>query len=248
MPVVARASVPGSVWALLLIAALDALLGMASGLFVSAFATTEFQAMQFMPVFVLPQVLLCGLFQPRADMGWLLNWLSDVMPLSYAVEALTQVTTVPEWTVTLTRNFVWCRGVRCSRSLWAPPPSAAAPPDSGCVPHSGTVSPTFGHRVSHARGSVRVWGTSSWWGGFGLTWDPVGGPAGQEGRRPAARPHRKFRAAATHVKPNPLALLVLASWPRWWVLVARLFDSCGTIAVWMWRSFRLSSPSRGDVS
>jgi ABC-2 type transport system permease protein len=98
-------TVIGSVWSLLLITALNALLGMALGLFVSAFATTEFQAVQFMPVFVLPQALLCGLFQPRADMGWLLNWLSDVMPLSYAVEALQQVTRSADWSATLTRNL-----------------------------------------------------------------------------------------------------------------------------------------------
>ncbi|GAA3062872.1 ABC transporter permease [Actinokineospora globicatena] len=84
--------VVGSVWTLLLIAVLDAVLGMALGLFVSAFATSEFQAIQFMPLFVLPQFLLCGLLQPRERMGWLLNWLSDVMPLSYAVDALTRVT------------------------------------------------------------------------------------------------------------------------------------------------------------
>lgn len=82
----------GSIAMLLLIAVLDALLGMALGLFVSAFARTEFQAVQFMPVFVLPQILLCGLFVPRESMGWLLRWLSDVMPLSYAVEALSRVT------------------------------------------------------------------------------------------------------------------------------------------------------------
>ena len=98
--------ISGSVWTLLLITVLDALLGMALGLFVSAFATTEFQAIQFMPLFVLPQALLCGLFQPRGQMGWLLNWLSDVMPLSYAVDALTQVTRTTEVDATLLRNLV----------------------------------------------------------------------------------------------------------------------------------------------
>ncbi|MBE1497323.1 ABC-2 type transport system permease protein [Amycolatopsis lexingtonensis] len=96
----------GSVGMLLLIAVLDALLGMALGLFVSAFARTEFQAIQFMPVFVLPQILLCGLFVPREDMGWLLRWLSDVMPLSYAVEALTRVTTAGTIDVVILRNLV----------------------------------------------------------------------------------------------------------------------------------------------
>ena len=96
----------GSVVMLLLIAVLDALLGMALGLFVSAFARTEFQAVQFMPVFVLPQILLCGLFVPRESMGWLLRWLSDVMPLSYAVEALNRVTASSTIDATILRNLI----------------------------------------------------------------------------------------------------------------------------------------------
>jgi ABC-2 type transport system permease protein len=96
----------GSVGMLLLIAVLDALLGMALGLFVSAFARTEFQAIQFMPVFVLPQILLCGLFVPREEMGWLLRWLSEVMPLSYAVEALTRVTASSTVDAVILRNLV----------------------------------------------------------------------------------------------------------------------------------------------
>ena len=96
----------GSVTMLLVIALLDALLGMALGLFVSAFARTEFQAVQFMPVFVLPQILLCGLFVPREEMGWLLRWLSDVMPLSYAVEALNRVTASTTVDAVILRNLV----------------------------------------------------------------------------------------------------------------------------------------------
>jgi ABC-2 type transport system permease protein len=96
----------GSVGMLLVIAVLDALLGMALGLFVSAFARTEFQAIQFMPVFVLPQILLCGLFVPREDMGWLLRWLSDVMPLSYAVEALSRVTASSTVDAVILRNLL----------------------------------------------------------------------------------------------------------------------------------------------
>jgi ABC-2 type transport system permease protein len=98
--------ITGSIGMLLLIAVLDALLGMALGLFVSAFARTEFQAVQFMPVFVLPQVLLCGLFMPRGQMGWVLNWLSDVMPLSYAVEGLSRVTTSATMDATVLRNLL----------------------------------------------------------------------------------------------------------------------------------------------
>jgi ABC-2 type transport system permease protein len=85
--------VTGPTGLLLLVAVLDALLGTALGLGVSAFARTEFQAVQFLPVVVLPQVLLCGLFMARDQMAQLLEWLSNVMPLSYAVDAMQIVTT-----------------------------------------------------------------------------------------------------------------------------------------------------------
>jgi len=97
--------IAGSIWVLLLIVVLDALLGTALGLFVSAFARTEFQAIQFLPVFVLPQFLLCGLFVPRGEMGWVLGAVSDVLPLSYAVDALTQVTRSAEVDGTLVRDI-----------------------------------------------------------------------------------------------------------------------------------------------
>ncbi|XVV05598.1 ABC transporter permease [Actinosynnema sp. CA-248983] len=97
--------IAGSVVLLVLIAVLDALLGMALGLFASAFARTEFQAVQFMPATVLPQVLLCGLFVPRDEMATVLNWISDALPLSYAVDALTQVTRSSEVDGTLVRNL-----------------------------------------------------------------------------------------------------------------------------------------------
>jgi ABC-2 type transport system permease protein len=73
------------------IAVLNAILGMAIGLFTSAFATSEFQAVQFMPLVVMPQALLCGLIAPRDKMVDWLQKASDVMPLTYAVEALTTV-------------------------------------------------------------------------------------------------------------------------------------------------------------
>ena len=82
----------GALWSLLLVALLDALFGVALGLFASAFARTEFQAVQFMPVIVLPQLLVCGLFVPRDRMADWLRYFSDAMPLSYAVEALQHVT------------------------------------------------------------------------------------------------------------------------------------------------------------
>ena len=84
--------VAGPVWLLLVVAVLDALLGMALGLLVSAFAATEFQAVQFMPAFVLPQFLLCGLLVPRDELDAALRLMSDVLPLSYAVDAMRAIT------------------------------------------------------------------------------------------------------------------------------------------------------------
>jgi ABC-2 type transport system permease protein len=81
-------NVQGSLWALTSVAVLDAVLGTVLGLFVSAFAETEFQAVQFMPAFVLPQVLLCGLFVPREALPGFLEVLSNALPLSYAVDAM----------------------------------------------------------------------------------------------------------------------------------------------------------------
>lgn len=81
-------SIAGSLVVLFVVAVLDALLGMALGLFVSAFARTEFQAVQFMPLLAAPQILVCGLFTPRNSMARPLTWFSNVMPLSYAVDAM----------------------------------------------------------------------------------------------------------------------------------------------------------------
>ena len=85
-------NVAGPTWMLFLVALGDGLLGTALGLFVSAFAATEFQAVQFLPAFILPQFLLCGLFAPRDSMATALRWISDALPLSYAVEAMDRIT------------------------------------------------------------------------------------------------------------------------------------------------------------
>jgi ABC-2 type transport system permease protein len=89
-------TVSGPVWLLVVVAVADAVLGSALGLFVSAFARTEFQAVQFMPALVIPQVLVCGLFMPREAMPRVLEAVSDVLPLSYAVDAMSAVSTSVE--------------------------------------------------------------------------------------------------------------------------------------------------------
>src|SRR3954466_5091087 len=80
--------VQGPVWLLAVVAVVDAVLGTALGLFVSAFAQTEFQAVQFMPLVVIPQILLCGLFVPTDQLPHALEWASRVLPLTYAVDAM----------------------------------------------------------------------------------------------------------------------------------------------------------------
>ncbi|MFP5346713.1 MAG: ABC transporter permease [Actinomycetes bacterium] len=88
--------VAGSVWLLVAVCVAVAVLGTTLGLGVSAFASTEFQAVQFMPAIVLPQFLLCGLLVPRASLPSFLEAVSDVLPLSYAVDAMREVTTETE--------------------------------------------------------------------------------------------------------------------------------------------------------
>lgn len=85
--------VAGEMWLLILVAVLDAVLGTSLGLLASGFARTEFQAVQFMPAFVLPQFLLCGLLVPRDDLPDVLRAISDVLPLSYAVDAMKSLAT-----------------------------------------------------------------------------------------------------------------------------------------------------------
>ena len=74
-----------------LVAVVNSVLGVALGLLCSAFARTEFQAVQFMPVVVIPQILLCGLFVARDQMNSVLEAISNVLPLSYMVDALQQI-------------------------------------------------------------------------------------------------------------------------------------------------------------
>jgi ABC-2 type transport system permease protein len=79
------------VWAVVALAVLNALHGMAFGLLLSAFARTEFQAVQFMPAFLLPQILLAGLLAPRERMARPLEVLSDYLPMTYGFDALQRV-------------------------------------------------------------------------------------------------------------------------------------------------------------
>ena len=84
--------VAGARWGVFLLAIMNAIFGTSFGLFFSAFARTEFQAVQFLPAFLFPQLLLCGLLSPRANMARPLEIASWVLPLTYAYDALDRVT------------------------------------------------------------------------------------------------------------------------------------------------------------
>lgn len=85
-------NVAGPLWFVIVVAIVDTLLGVALGLLASAFARTEFQAVQFMPALIFPQVIICGLFVPLAALPDVLEKIAYCLPLTYAVDALNRVT------------------------------------------------------------------------------------------------------------------------------------------------------------
>ncbi|PQP50042.1 ABC transporter permease [Mycolicibacterium austroafricanum] len=87
------------------IAIVNAALGVGLGLLCSAFARTEFQAVQFMPLVIAPQLLLCGIVVPRAQLPDWLQWISNALPASYALEALQEVNAHPELTSVAVRDI-----------------------------------------------------------------------------------------------------------------------------------------------
>ncbi len=93
------------VW-VFVIAIINAVLGVGLGLLCSAFARTEFQAVQFMPVVVVPQLLLCGIIVPRDVLPEWLQWISNALPASYALEALQEVGRHPDLTATAVRDIL----------------------------------------------------------------------------------------------------------------------------------------------
>jgi ABC-2 type transport system permease protein len=98
-------TIAGSVFVLAIFAVLDALLGMALGLCLSALARTEFQAVQLLPAIVFPQLLVCGLFAPREQMAGVLQGLADVFPLTYAVDGVTRAAASTAWSGSLVEDL-----------------------------------------------------------------------------------------------------------------------------------------------
>lgn len=103
--------VQGGTLPIIITAVFAAFLGTALGLFVSAFARNEFQAVQLVMPILMPQILLCGLFVARSQMATVLQWLADIFPVTYSVDAMKQVTLHSSWTADLTRDLVIIGGV-----------------------------------------------------------------------------------------------------------------------------------------
>lgn len=99
-------TVQGGVFALVLSAVAAAFLGSSLGLFVSTFARNEFQAVQLIIPILMPQILLCGLFAARDQMATALQWLADVFPITYSVDAMQQISAHSGWPTNLTWDLV----------------------------------------------------------------------------------------------------------------------------------------------
>lgn len=111
--------VAGPHWFLVSVAVLDALLGTALGIFVSAFARTEFQAVQFMPALIFPQILIGGLLMPLSQMPAILEKLAYWLPLTYAIDALQAVVNVADIPSTAVRDVVVIAGFMLAAILCA---------------------------------------------------------------------------------------------------------------------------------
>ena len=104
-------TVQGGTLPIIITAVFASFLGTTLGLFVSAFARNEFQAVQLVMPIIMPQVLVCGLFIPRAQMARALQLAADLLPLTYSVDAMKQVAVHHDWTGALTRDLLIVFGV-----------------------------------------------------------------------------------------------------------------------------------------
>lgn len=80
----------GSVWHVLLINLLLALVALSLGILLSTFAASEFQMVQFIPLVVVPQIFFAGIFPVEGLADWL-QAIGKVMPFYYAADALKAV-------------------------------------------------------------------------------------------------------------------------------------------------------------
>ena len=78
----------GDLWQILVFQALIGINAVCLGTFFSAFARNEFQMIQFIPLIIVPQVFVSGLFIPTNQLPVVLEWVSKFLPLTYGVEGI----------------------------------------------------------------------------------------------------------------------------------------------------------------
>jgi len=76
----------GDLWQILVFQVLIGIGAVCMGTFFSVLAKNEFQMVQFIPMIIVPQMFLCGLIWPVSQMPEYLQWLANVLPMTYGVE------------------------------------------------------------------------------------------------------------------------------------------------------------------
>ncbi|OCA82670.1 ABC transporter permease [Pradoshia sp. D12] len=77
----------GSIWTVMLINVIIALVALSLGILLSSFASSEFQMIQFIPIIIVPQIFFSGIFSIEGMADWL-QVFANFMPLYYAADAL----------------------------------------------------------------------------------------------------------------------------------------------------------------
>lgn len=85
-----KVQIVGDLALVFLINFLLALAALAMGIFISTFASSEFQMMQFVPIVVMPQVFFSGIVPLDALPNWI-QVISKILPLTYAGNAMNDV-------------------------------------------------------------------------------------------------------------------------------------------------------------
>ena len=81
-------SFAGALWQIIVFEIIIGILAVCLGIFTSVFARNEFQMVQFIPLIILPQIFLCGLLWPVAQMPDYLQWIAKFLPLTYGVDGI----------------------------------------------------------------------------------------------------------------------------------------------------------------
>jgi len=88
MVYVLKISYRGELWQILVFQVLIGIGAVCLGTFFSIFARNEFQIVQFIPLIIVPQIFLCGLLWPVSQMPDYLQWLANVLPLTYGMDGI----------------------------------------------------------------------------------------------------------------------------------------------------------------